>query len=89
MYVVVMSCIRMNMIWYLFDCISCYSCMEGCLFFSQPPVDEAGGEVPKGEDEEEHEEIPPTPVPKEWECLGSDLEIKETFMEPGRPLVIS
>lgn len=31
--------------------------------------------------------IPPTPVPKEWDCLGSDLEIKEGFMEPGRPLV--
>ena len=39
------------------------------------------------EEEEEDEEIPPTPVPKEWDCLGSDLEIKEGIMEPGRPLV--
>lgn len=38
------------------------------------------------EDEEEGV-IPPTPVPKEWDSLGSDLEIKEGFMEPGRPLV--
>lgn len=46
-----------------------------------------GGEGGKGHDDEEEEEMPPTPVPKEWECLGSDLEIRETFMEPGRPLV--
>ena len=55
----------------------------------QPPADEVvgdeGGQGVEGEEEEEG--IPPTPVPKEWDCLGSDLEIKEGFMEPGRPLV--
>lgn len=76
-----------------------FSCIRGSLrlvpritliviLWPQPPADEAGdGEGAKGHDEEEEEEIPPTPVPKEWECLGSDLEIKETFLEPGRPLV--
>ena len=54
----------------------------------QPPEDEIfGDEGVKGKEEEEEEVIPPTPVPKEWDCLGSDLEIKEGFMEPGRPLV--
>lgn len=41
----------------------------------------------EGKEEEEEEVIPPTPVPKEWDCLGSDIEIKEGFMEPERPLV--
>ena len=57
------------------------------LFHLQPPEDEIfGDEGVKGKEEEE-EVIPPTPVPKEWDCLGSDVEIKEGFMEPGRPLV--
>ena len=60
-----------------------------CLTHTQPPVDEAavGGEGMETGEEEEEEQIPPTPVPKEWECLGSDLEIKETFMESERSLV--
>ena len=43
----------------------------------------------EGKEDEEEEVIPPTPVPKEWDCLGSDIEIKEGFMEPGRTLVKS
>ena len=42
----------------------------------------------EGEEEEEEEEaIPKTPEPKEWVCQGSDLEIMEGFVQPGRPLV--
>ena len=56
----------------------------------QPPEDEVcdhEGIDGKVDEDEKEEMIPPTPVPKEWDCLGSDLEIKEGFMEPGRPLV--
>ena len=53
----------------------------------QPPADEIIDDEGVKDDEEEEEVIPTTPVPKEWECLGSDLEIKEGFMAPGRPLV--
>ena len=53
----------------------------------QPPEDEVCGDGVEGKEEEEDEVIPSTPIPKEWDCLGSDLEIKEGFMEPGRPLV--
>ena len=49
------------------------------------PAGEGKGEG--GEEEEEELEIPRTPEPKEWECLGSDLEIREAFVLPQRPLV--
>ena len=52
---------------------------------SQPPQEEGVGER-KG-DEEEDEEIPTTPEPKEWECLGSDKEILEGIVTQSRPLV--
>ena len=32
-------------------------------------------------------EIPKTPQPKEWVCLGSDLEILESKVTTSRPLV--
>lgn len=42
----------------------------------------------KGEGEEEEVyEIPKTPQPKEWVCLGSDLEILESHVHSTRPLV--
>ena len=43
----------------------------------------------EGEEEEEEEEdaIPQTPIPQKWECLGSDLEIKEGYFKDKRPLV--
>lgn len=44
---------------------------------------EGGGE----KEEEEAYEIPKTPEPKEWVCLGSDLEILETQVHTSRPLV--
>lgn len=43
-----------------------------------------GGE--EGEEEEEVE-IPQTPVPQEWVCLGSDLEILEQRVTNSRELV--
>ena len=55
----------------------------------QPPVEEVeGGEGGKGElEDEEAYEIPKTPEPKEWVCLGSDREILETHVHTSRPLV--
>lgn len=47
-------------------------------------VDGEGGK----EEEEDDDEIPTTPVPKEWECLGSDLEIREGHFQDNRPRVI-
>ena len=57
--------------------------------FSQPPAEETGGEG-EGEGEggeEEFYEIPKTPQPKEWVCLGSDLEILDSQVHTTRPLV--
>ena len=45
------------------------------------------GEEREVEGEEEVYEIPKTPVPKEWVCLGSDLEILEAQVHTSRPLV--
>ena len=42
-----------------------------------------GGE----EEEEEAVEIPQTPEPREWVCLGSDLEILEQQVTNSRDLV--
>ena len=36
---------------------------------------------------EEEFEIPKTPEPKEWVCLGSDLEVLEMHVHTHRPLV--
>ena len=56
-----------------------------CVF--QPPVVEEGeGGEGEGEAEEEYE-IPKTPQPKEWVCLGSDIEIMEAQVRHTRPLV--
>ena len=52
----------------------------------QPPA-EAEGEAEEGEGEEGEEPIPKTPEPKEWVGKGSDLEILEGGVEPGRALV--
>lgn len=53
---------------------------------TQPPVEETqDGEA--GQEEEEVFEIPKTPQPKEWVCLGSDVEIMETHVHTTRPLV--
>ena len=40
-----------------------------------------------GEEEEEAVEIPQTPEPREWVCLGSDLEILEQQVTNSRELV--
>ena len=45
-----------------------------------------GGEG-EGEGEGEAYEIPKTPEPKEWVCLGSDLEILDSYVHTSRPLV--
>ena len=37
--------------------------------------------------EEEEDEIPSTPEPKEWECLGSDKIIEERHYSNTRELV--
>ena len=50
-------------------------------------MDGEGGEGEGGEGEEEVYEIPKTPQPKEWVCLGSDLEILDSQVQPTRPLV--
>ena len=56
--------------------------------FIQPPPDEGlEGEEGEGGGEEEVYEIPKTPEPKEWVCLGSDLEILEEYVHTSRPLV--
>ena len=53
----------------------------------QPPAEEAGeGEEGEGGAEEEYE-VPKTPEPKEWVCLGSDLEILDAQVHQSRPLV--
>ncbi len=52
----------------------------------QPPEAEKG-DAEKGIIEEEEDEIPKTPEPKEWVCLGSDLEIMEGHFQDTRPLV--
>lgn len=38
-------------------------------------------------EEEDEDEIPSTPIPSEWVCLGSDIEIKEGMFKNSRPLV--
>ena len=53
----------------------------------QPPVaEEEAGEGGEGQEEEAFE-IPKTPEPKEWVCLGSDLEVLEMHVHTYRPLV--
>ena len=57
---------------------------------NQPPKEDLGEEgVKEGGSKEEEEEdvIPSTPVPREWECLGSDTEIRESLVTDSRPLV--
>lgn len=39
------------------------------------------------EEEEEEDEIPKTPIPQKWECLGSDREVKEQHFKDKRELV--
>ena len=43
----------------------------------------------KKEEEEEDtpEQIPVTPVPREWQSHGSDLEVQEGYIQRTRPLV--
>lgn len=50
-----------------------------------PPQEESVGE--RKVEEEDNEEIPTTPEPKEWECLGSDKEILEGIVTQSRPLL--
>ena len=45
------------------------------------------GEADEEEGKAGEEPIPKTPEPKEWVGQGSDLEILEGAVEPGRPLV--
>ena len=45
------------------------------------------GEEGEGVEGEEVYDIPKTPEPKEWVCLGSDLEILEAQVHTSRPLV--
>ena len=40
-----------------------------------------------GEEEEEDVKVPQTPLPQEWVCLGSDLEILEQQVTNSRELV--
>ena len=57
----------------------------------QPPADVVAGQNTEGQESKEHEEeeqIPCTPEPKEWICLGSDKEIKEGTITDSRPLVM-
>ena len=53
---------------------------------SQPPESELVEGEKAGEKEDE-DQIPTTPVPVKWECLGSDLEIKEGHFEEKKSLV--
>ena len=41
----------------------------------------------KAREKEEEDEIPTTPIPVKWECLGSDLEIREEHFKEKRSLV--
>ena len=41
------------------------------------------------EKEEEEDEIPTTPLPAKWECLGSDLEIREGHFKERKDLVMT
>ena len=47
----------------------------------------AEGEEGEGAEGGEVYDIPKTPEPKEWVCLGSDLEILEAQVHTSRPLV--
>ncbi|XP_064386318.1 dynein axonemal intermediate chain 3-like isoform X2 [Halichondria panicea] len=55
-----------------------------------PPKEDLGEEGVKeggSKEEEEDDVIPSTPVPREWECLGSDTEIRESLVTDSRPLI--
>lgn len=56
------------------------------LSYFQPPEAEAEAGKERAAEEEE-DEIPVTPIPKRWECLGSDREVKEGQFKDKRALV--
>ena len=58
-----------------------------CLCVHKPPKPEGEeGEIADEEGEEEIE-MPKTPEPKEWVCLGSDQEILDATVKNSRELV--
>ena len=58
--------------------------MKHSLLPPQPPE----AELAEGKkDEEDEDEIPRTPIPQKWECMNSDLEIKEGHFKDKRELV--
>ena len=57
-------------------------------FFSLQPPEEERAKGEAKEEEEEEDVIPTTPIPQAWECLGSDLEIREGHFTDKRPLVM-
>ena len=52
----------------------------------QPPA-EVEGEAERKEAKEGEDLVPKTPEPKEWVGQGSDLEILDGDVKPGRALV--